>query len=485
MISEVPHRTASKPIVMPPPRDNIAAARVLVVDDDRLVRENICGLLQDAGYATEDAADGATALERLRTGSPDLVLLDLKLDRSRLTGMEVLERIIRDAPGVPVVMISGAASIRNALDATNLGAYDFLEKPLNKERILLTVRNALDKVRLERERRHLLAEAGQSFHLIGSGAAMQKVFHLIERAAASDSKVLIQGESGTGKDVVAHAIHAKSSRAGGPFVAVNCAALPEDLIESELFGYEKGAFTGAHRAHQGKFEQAQGGTLFLDEIGDMSPATQAKILRVLDTGTVSPLSGKQAKKLDVRVIAATNKQLKEAVQAGRFRSDLYYRLNIIHIHTPPLHDRREDIPALIDHFLLHFWREEGLPLKHMGPPEQALMIRHEWPGNIRELRNMVERLLVLSEGETITTADIERVLSHAEMLPLPGRPHAGGHTPRFAPLHQALAQYEHNYLLQALVANGWRRKETAEVLGINRTYLWRKMQRFHIEEPGS
>ncbi|NBC18256.1 MAG: response regulator, partial [Bacteroidetes bacterium] len=341
------------------------SARVLVVDDDPYLRENLRGILRDAGYDTEEAPDGQQALEVLAARPVDLTLLDLKLERSRVSGMDVLRHLAGNGMDVPVVIVSGEGTIRTAVEATRLGAYDFLEKPVSQERILLTVRNALDKVQLQRERDRLLDEVSQAYRMIGSSPAVREIYALIDRAAQTGSKVLITGESGSGKELVAHAIHQKSDRSGAPFVVVNSAAVPEDLIESELFGYEKGAFTGASRAHAGKFAQADGGTLFLDEIGDMSLPTQAKILRVLEAGRITPLGGRAPQEVDVRLIAATNKDLTAEVHTGRFRRDLYYRLNVIHIRVPPLRQRREDIPALIDYFLLYFWKEEGLPLKEV------------------------------------------------------------------------------------------------------------------------
>lgn len=454
---------------------------MLVVEDDPYLRENLRGILRDAGYHTEEAPDGQQALDVLASRPIDLTLLDLKLERSRVSGMDVLRHLAGNGMDVPVIIVSGEGTIRTAVEATRLGAYDFLEKPVSQERILLTVRNALEKVRLQRERDRLLDEVSHAYRMIGASPAVREIYTLIDRAARTGSKVLITGESGSGKELVAHAIHQKSKRSEAPFVVVNSAAFPEDLIESELFGYEKGAFTGATRAHAGKLAQADGGTLFLDEIGDMSLQTQAKILRVLETGRITPLGGRTPQEVDVRLIAATNKDLTAEVHAGRFRRDLYYRLNVIHIRVPPLRQRREDIPALIDYFLLYFWKEEGLPLKHFTTSAQALLAKQGWPGNIRELRNMIERLVVLSDDETITVADVERALQRGETLSVGEAAPPGGAAMSILPLQEALAQYERACIVQALIANDWKRRETASALGIDRTHLWRKMQRYHIE----
>lgn len=467
---------------MSEPRNHMSTplAHVLVVDDDPYLCENFQGILQNAGYAVCKAHTGPQALDQFQTHPADLVLLDLKLDRSPLSGMDVLRRMGDEAPDVPVVIISGEGTIRAAVEATRLGAYDFLEKPIGQERILLTVRNALEKVHLQRERDRLLKDAGHAYQMVGSSPALRDIYRLIDCAAQTNSKVLITGESGSGKELVAHAIHQKSMRADGPFVVINAAAFPEELIESELFGYEKGAFTGAHRAHAGKFEQADSGTLFLDEIGDMALNTQAKILRALESGEITPIGNETTKQVDVRLIAATNKELATEVYAGRFRRDLYYRLNVIHIRVPPLRERQEDIPALIEYFLLYFWKEEGLPLKQLTADAQALLAKQEWPGNIRELRNMIERLIVLSEGDRITADEVAQTLETLESVP--GSSISLVETPSpITPLKEAVTQYERACIIQALIAHDWSRTDTADALGINRTHLWRKMQRYQIE----
>jgi two-component system nitrogen regulation response regulator NtrX len=457
-------------------------AEVLVVEDDLYLRENLQAILDTAGYRSHEARTGHQALDLLRTHSIDLVLLDLKLERSRLSGMDVLRQMADDETDVPVVIVSGEGTIQAAVEATQLGAYDFLEKPVGQERILLTVRNALETLRLQRERDRLLAEAGEAYRMVGSSRALRKVYDLVDRAARTNAKVLITGESGSGKELVAHAIHQKSARSEDSFVVINAAAFPDALIESELFGYEEGAFTGARRAHKGKFEQADGGTLFLDEIGDMALQTQAKMLRALQSGEVLPLGGESARTVDVRLIAATNKDLAAEVQAGRFRHDLYFRLNVIPIRVPPLRERQEDIPALIDHFLLDFWKEDGLPLKRLTASAQALLAKQDWPGNIRELRNAIERLVVLSEEDCITAEDVADALDAMETVPMQKTPPLDSPSP-VVPLQEAVAQYERACIIQALIAHDWNRQDTADALGINRTYLWRKMQRYQIEAP--
>ena len=445
-------------------------ATILIVDDDLYVRESLREILNDNGYTIEEATDGKTALNMIAQHPIDLMLLDL--DLPRVNGMEVLRKTAAEFPGIGVVIISGKGTIQLAVEATKLGACDFLEKPLEANRTLLTVRNAVEKLNLLRQRDRMVEEAREKYKMIGSSPAMQEIFCLIDKAAASHSKVLITGENGTGKEMVARAIHHNSSRASEPFIAVNCAAIPENLIESELFGHQKGAFTGALSSHRGKFEQADRGTLFLDEISDTSLMMQAKILRVLEDGVIERVGGEKSISVDVRVVAATNKVLEHEIKQGNFREDLFYRLNVITIELPPLRQRREDIPSLATFFLEKLCREKQIPPKTFDRVAMTILIEHEWHGNVRELRNVVERLIVLSECESIsankTRHAIKQNIPHQENL----------HTKT---LCEAREGFERDFIFKTLIANNWKILETADVLGIDRSHLWKKMKRYGIE----
>ena len=408
---------------MPPPLDKERRAdgggRILVVDDDPHVREALRDVLDFAGYAVVQATDGKAALAALEAASGsardaiDLVLLDLEMPR--VGGLEALRHMAEKHAAVPVVVVSGKGTVRSAVEATQLGAYDFLEKPVDAQRTLLTVRNALGQAQLKRERDALLTDVRERYRMVGTSPAMQRVYRLIDKAAKVPSKVLITGESGTGKERVARAIHLRSARAAGPFVAVNCAALPEDLVESELFGHEKGAFTGAVGRKPGAFEQANGGTLFLDEVGDMTLLTQAKVLRVLEDGRIRRVGGTAEVGVDGRVVAATNRDLKAEVEAGNFREDLYWRLHVIAMHLPPLRERKEDVPVLVAHFLTQLAEDHGLGRRQLDRAALTLLAGHDWPGNVRELRNAVERLAVMADSETITSSDVRAALRSARL----------------------------------------------------------------------
>lgn len=448
-----------------------ADARILVVDDDPHVRAGMGDILEHAGYTILQAGDGKTALDRIAAEAPDLVLLDLQLPR--VGGLEVLRQTVAEHPALPVVIISGKGTIQTAVEATKTGAYDFLEKPVDAQRALLTVRNALEKAHLQRQRDRLIDEAKERYRMVGSSPPMQRVYTLIDKAAATNSKVLITGENGTGKELVARAIHHNSARAGEPFVTVNCAAIPESLIESELFGHEKGAFTGAKGAHKGKFEQADGGTLFLDEIADMSLMTQAKTLRALQEQTIQRVGGERPRRVDVRVIAATNKDLADEIEAGQFRRDLFYRLNIIAIRVPPLRMRRDDIPDLVNHFLAHFSDEMGVPMRSITSGAMVELMSRTWPGNIRQLRNVVERLVALSEAPEIGASAVREALDG----PDPEAPSPA----RIADLRRARDRFERAFIRQALIQHKGGVQATADALGINRSHLWKKMKQYGIE----
>ncbi|MFB6272106.1 MAG: sigma-54-dependent transcriptional regulator [Salinibacter sp.] len=445
------------------------ATMVLVVDDDAHIRKGLCDILEHEGYETRTAGDGKTALVRLEDTAAEVMLLDLKIPR--IDGMEVLRRAKDDHPGVPVIIVSGKGTIQRAVEATKIGAYDFLEKPVDAQRLLVTVRNALEKARLKRQRDRLLEEARERYQMVGTSEAMQRIYDRIDKAAASDCRVLITGESGTGKELVARAIHHNSDRAGGPFVTVNCAALPEDLIESELFGHEEGAFTGAKDAHTGKFAQADGGTLFLDEVGSMSLPAQSKTLRAIETGIVQPIGSEQVVEADPRILAATNADLQAAIEAEAFREDLYYRLNVLTIEMPPLRERREDIPELAAHFLAEVAENESPP--ELDEAALAVLMSHDWPGNVRELQNVIQRLVVLSEGDDVGAGAVQQALDRDAETPDAGN----------LDLRAARGRFEAAYIHQALRAHDGAVKATAEALGIDRTSLWRKMDEYGIERP--
>ncbi|MDP6582011.1 MAG: sigma-54 dependent transcriptional regulator, partial [Vicinamibacterales bacterium] len=377
---------------------------VLVVDDEAGVRSALTGVLGDEGYVVEAVDSGEACLERVVAQVFDLIILDIWLPG--IDGLETLTTLREREVDAQVVMISGHGSIETAVRAIKLGAFDFVEKPLSLEKTVLVVRNALRQRRLEVENRALRADADRRQVLIGESPPMVQLREQVAMAAPTNGRVLIHGENGTGKELVARSVHALSHRAAGSFVEVNCAAIPEELIESELFGHVRGAFTGAVGDRRGKFEVADGGTIFLDEIGDMSLKTQAKVLRVLQEQVVEPVGGRVGVHVDVRVVAATNKSLQEEIQAGRFRDDLFYRLNVVPISVPPLRDRREDIGRLTEHFLAHYASEYGHRVKTVNPEALAMLQVYRWPGNVRELRNVIERLVIMVPGPVVTASDL-------------------------------------------------------------------------------
>jgi two-component system nitrogen regulation response regulator NtrX len=377
---------------------------ILVVDDERGILAALKGILEDEGYRPVLVEDGESGLKRLREQPVDLVLLDIWLPGR--DGVAILQEIGREWPGVPVIMMSGHGTIETAVRTTKLGAYDFIEKPLSLEKTLLVLRHALEERRLARENDALLRQAEERLEIVGANPAIVELRAQIARAAAGAGRVLVTGEHGTGKELVARAIHAQSPRRARPFVEINCAALPGELVESELFGHEKGAFTGAVDRRRGRFEQADGGTLFFDEIGDMGPRTQGALLRVLEGGSFERVGGSEPVRVDVRVIAATNRRLDELIAAGRFREDLYYRLAVVTLHVPPLRERRDDVPRLAEYFLAGFCAAAGQRPKHFSPAALETLAAHPWPGNVRELRNCVERLVIMVPGDAIDAADL-------------------------------------------------------------------------------
>jgi two-component system nitrogen regulation response regulator NtrX len=443
-------------------------SRILIVDDEQGIRKSLAGLLSDEGYEAAVAVDGEAALASLREQAPDLVLLDIAMPGR--DGIDVLEEVRRAWPRLPVIMMSGHGSIETAVRATQLGAFDFIEKPLGAEKLLLTIRHALERSRLERENRELRAKSIRANDILGSSPPIQRLKEQIQVAAPTNGWVLITGENGTGKEMVAKQLHVNSKRADGPFVEVNCAAIPEELIESELFGHEKGAFTGAIAQKRGKFELANGGTIFLDEIADMSLRTQAKILRILQEHKFERVGGTDTIEVDVRVIAATNKGLEKEIQEGKFREDLYYRLNVIPFHVPPLRERREDIPVLVKAFAEEFCVESGVKPKPVTGRALALLQSYAWPGNVRELRNLVERLVLMTPGPRIRAQDLpEELRSGARPAEMSG-----------ASLEDARREFERRFLLARLEENGWNVSRTAEAIGIARESLSRKMRSYKL-----
>jgi two-component system, NtrC family, nitrogen regulation response regulator NtrX len=444
-------------------------AAILIVDDEPNIRRMLGALLRHEGYSISEAASAAEACERMEDGEADVVLLDLALPDVK--GLELLDTIHTRWPSSPIIMMSGRASLADAVQATKLGAFHFIEKPLTPEAVLLTVRGALDLRRARRVSRAIVAEYGPGQELIGSSEPMAAVRELIDRIAASDARVLITGESGTGKELAAAALHARSRRADGPFIRVNSAAIPRELIESEMFGHEKGAFSGAHTAHRGKFELADGGTLFLDEIGDLSQEAQAKLLRVLETGELQRVGGEKQIKVDVRVIAATNRELRREIADGRFRDDLFHRLNVIPIELPPLRARSEDVPGLITHFMQRWYARSGRRPPQLTPDALAALQAYAWPGNVRELANLCERIAILNEGQTVRAADIARLLPDG----LENQARAA------MPLHERLDGFERDLINSAIERAEGSIADAAKLLQTDRANLYRRMRRLGIE----
>lgn len=380
-------------------------AKILVIDDEKSIRNTLKEILEYEKHEVQLAVDGIEGLKVLKEQTFDIALLDIKMPT--MDGIEVLEKVNKDFPEVQVVMISGHGNVDTAVKALKMGAYDFIEKPLDLNRLLVTVRNALDKSELVEETKVLRRKISKAYDMVGESEAIAQIKTMIDRVAPTDARVLITGENGTGKEVAARWIHDKSNRLKGPFVEVNCAAIPSELIESELFGHEKGAFTSANKQRKGKFEQANGGTIFLDEIGDMSLSAQAKVLRALQENKISRVGADKDINVDVRVIAATNKNLEEEIKANRFREDLYHRLSVILIHVPSLNERKEDIPALADHFITQICEEYGAPKVPITKDALAELQKINWTGNIREFRNVIERLLILCDAK-IEKSDVEK-----------------------------------------------------------------------------
>ena len=454
--------------------------RVLVVDDEKGIREALKQVLEFEGLEVHTSANGADALKVYPEIRPQLVFLDVKMQG--MDGIETLARLRQLDPQAVVVMISGHGTIQTAVEATQLGAYDFLEKPLDTDRILLTLRNSLQHVDLASENVRLRAEIEKQYEIVGGSRTIREVIERIEKVAPTSARVLITGDNGTGKELVARAIHALSPRGRGPFVEVNCAAIPAELIESELFGHVKGSFTGAVGDRAGKFELADGGTLFLDEIGDMSLSAQAKVLRALQEGVVTRVGSGKAITVDVRVVAATNKNLDEEIRAGRFREDLLYRLNVVPIHVPPLRERAGDVPGLVQHFADQLTQRTGLPARGFAPSALRRLQSREWPGNIRELRNAVERLLILAGGSEVNEADVERLVGAgaAPAAAGAGGPQGDANWLRASTFEEFKQAAERAYLLAKLKENDWNVSETARTLEMPRSNLYKKIERYRL-----
>ncbi len=457
---------------------------VLVVDDVPDIRTTMSEILKYKGFAVDQATDGQEAIELINTRFYDIVLTDIAMPRKN--GMEVLKYIKNNSPDTICIMITGFGSIEGAVEALRMGAFDYLSKPIKPSEVVVIIEKALEVRDLKRENKSLREELQNRYsydRIVGQSESIKKVFKLVDKVAHTDSTVLITGESGTGKELIAHAIHYASGRKTKPFVPINCAAIPEELLESELFGHEKGAFTHAIRTRIGRFELANKGTIFLDEIGEMSPSLQVKLLRVLQERCFERVGGVKTINVDIRVVAATNIDLEEAVNKGTFREDLYYRLNVIPIHLPPLRERKGDIPLLVNHFLKKF--SKGTDVKSIDENALMMLEAYDWPGNVRELENIVERLVILANGPTITIADIpETILRKSGHVPIP----KSSEPPAILPeeglsLSEAVEQFEKTLILQALERTNGVKNRAAKLLKMNRTTLIEKMKKMKLMKP--
>jgi len=451
---------------------------VLIVDDEPNIRRMVGALLASEGYEVREAADGARGVALATEAEPDVALVDLMMP-GELDGMSVLAALRERTPDLPVVMMSGRAGLSDAVRATKLGAFNFLEKPLTPEGVLLALASALELRQARRERHVLRADLGLAGDMVGSSAALKRVRDMIARVAPSDARVLIAGESGTGKELVAAAIHASGPRRERPFVRVNCAAIPRDLVESEMFGHERGAFTGATERRIGRFELADRGTLFLDEVGDLGAEAQAKLLRAIESGEIERVGGGRPIRVDVRIVSATNKDLGRAVADGTFREDLFFRLNVIPLSIPPLRERPDDIPELVRHFSLVHRRRTGQPLTSWTPEALDVLVRHRWPGNVRELANIVERLAILHPGREVSVEEVTGVLpfASARLSEPPSLPNARALD---ASLTDTLDDYERMLITRALSVAGGNVAEAARRLQTDRPNLYRRMKRLGI-----
>ena len=444
---------------------------ILIVDDERGIRETLCGVLEDEGFEAEAVASGEECLKSAESKNFDCILLDVWLPK--IDGLETLKKLREQGNDSAVVMISGHGNIETAVNATKLGAFDFIEKPLSLEKTVLTVRNALKQRELERINQNLTAQLNQEYEMVGESVAMRALRKQISIVAPTDGRVLISGESGTGKELVARAIHAQSRRKNAPFVEINSAAIPEELVESELFGYAKGAFSGAASAKKGKFEIADGGTLFLDEIGDMGAKVQAKILRVLEEQRFEPVGSNTPVRVDVRVISATNKRLEYLIESGDFRADLFYRLNVIPFQIPPLRERLEDVALLVEHFNRKFSADYGKRTKNFTSEAIEALQNHAWLGNVRELRNTIERVVIMVGKQKITANDLPEFNTGAE-------PPAASF--RFPSFKEASEAYQREFILHKLNEADGNVTRAAELMGVDRSHLYRRMRNLGIQQ---
>jgi len=447
------------------------AFTVHIVDDEKNIRRSLELILRPKRIRSKSFENGESFLKNLQDDQPDAVLLDVNL--GGMDGIEVLKQIKEISPATEVVMISGHATLSTAVEATHAGAYDFLEKPLQKEKILITLNHIKDRRSLQTEVRSYRTSVDDAYRIIGESAGIQQIQKYISKVAPTDSKVLITGESGVGKELVAYAVHKQSQCADGPFIKMNCAAIPEDLIESELFGNEKGAFTGATERRDGKFLQADGGSLFLDEVGDMSLRVQTKVLRVLQDGEFQRVGGKETLKAEVRVIAATNRDLEEMVKEGTFREDLYFRLNVLPIQVPPLRERSDDIPLLIKHFIERYCNKNNRRVLSVEPALGETLMKYAWPGNIRELQNLVERLIILADDNEIKKTDLPASYLNSSHTP-------AATTPGSKTLSEVREEAERQYILACLESCDGNVSQTARMLGMERTNLHKKMKSLGI-----
>jgi two-component system nitrogen regulation response regulator NtrX len=457
-------------------------SNVLVVDDEIRLLSTLSSILKDNGYRVFTAETGQYGLKIFNDSPIDAVILDLMLPDTN--GIELLKKIHREKPLLPVIMLTGHGTITKAVKATKLGAYDFFEKPVESKKILITLENALKSSRLEKERAFLIRDALERYQMVGISSKMKQLFEMIEKVAATDSRILITGENGTGKELVARAIHLRSERVGNPMITVNCSAIPEDLLESELFGHEKGSFTGASRQQKGKFELAAGSTIFLDEIGELGLRLQPKILRAIENGEIQRLGGNDYIKVDVRIIAATNHDLKSAVRRKEFREDLFYRLSVINIHIPPLRERKEDIPLLADYFLNELCRTRKRTLMQLTPAAIEKLVEYPWPGNVRELRNLMEKIVVLSGSEIVSGEEIEMYLEENHIIRNP-KENNPGRGAEEGTLSQILKKREKETIETRLLAFGWNYEKAAEELGISRSTLFSKIKEHGISRNKS
>ncbi|MDH3628580.1 MAG: sigma-54 dependent transcriptional regulator [Acidobacteriota bacterium] len=446
---------------------------ILVADDEKNIRSTLTTTFSLEGYRVETVGDGKDVLPRLQQGGIDLIVMDLRMPG--MDGLEALTALRAAGHELPVIFLSAHGTIDRAIEAVRLGAFDFIEKPPHADRLLLVARNALRHSQLELENRELREEQWHDTSMIGAAPVMTKLFEQIKLTAPTEARVLIVGENGTGKELIAHALHRHSSRAEGPFIRVNCAAVPRDLFESELFGHERGAFTGATNRRRGKFQRAHRGTLFLDEIGEIPVELQAKLLRVLESGEVEPVGSEREVQVDVRVLAATNCDLERAVEEGRFRRDLYYRLQVVTLRAPSLRERKEDIPPLVERFVQLASEQHHLQGRSIADDAIRRLACHDFPGNVRELRNLVERLLILSRGREIHESDVVAQLgsasSSSETLPATGT------------LRERMHEVERRLVLSALEQSGWRMSEVARTLGLERSHLYKKLKVLEIQRP--